>query len=138
MKNAKNVYVGYMRNMVSSFIDIITDYLYTKASKSQNWNFSENLEDVVKTDERVAKFVKENNVPNCVVEIFQEDDWHFEIKVNGKSAKEFDWEVSDEIVDKHADDWEIEKDEMFNSYDDYCADYYDGDDYSESICDFDE
>ena len=113
MKNAKNVYVGYMRNMVSSFTDVITDYLYNKANKNGNWNFSENLEDVMKADKNVADFVKENNVPNCTIEIFNNDEWHFGININGQSAKYFDWEVSDEIADKHTDDWEIEKDEMF-------------------------
>ena len=113
MVSAKKVYVGYMRNMVSAFENVIKNYLYDKAMENNNWNFSENLEDVIKVDKNVGKFVKENNVPNCVIEIFKEDEWHFGIKVNGKSVKDFDWEVSDEIANKHADDWEIEKDEFW-------------------------
>jgi hypothetical protein len=110
-------------------------------------SFTVDLETLCNKDTDLKKFVEENSVPSCEIKFFMEDSCRYSFTINDVPYREFDFEVSDEIADKHSDDYEISKDEMYydelydsvdaDRYDD-CADYYDGDEYSESICDFDE
>jgi len=55
---------------------------------------------------------------------------------NNESAKEILSKPKYRVNDQYFDT-EEEMNEYLNS-EDVCADYYDGDDYSESLCDFDE
>ena len=55
---------------------------------------------------------------------------------NDKSAKEILSKPKYRVNDRYFDT-EEEMNEYLNS-EDVCADYYNGDDYSESLCDFDE
>ena len=97
------------------------------------------METLCNKDEDLKKFVEENSVTSCKIKFFMEDECRYSFTINDIPYREFDFEVSDEIANKHVDDYEISKDEMYyNGDDDFCADYYDGDDYSESLCDFDE
>ena len=102
----------------------------------KNDHFTVDLETLCDNDTDLKKFVEENKVPSSKIKFFMEDECRYSFTINDVPYREFDFEVFDEIANKHVDDYEISKDEMYDMYN--SADYYDGDDYSESITDFDE
>lgn len=135
MKKASTIWTSVYGTLAKDFSDKVNYALYDMARERGNTDsFTVDLMILCKKDKDLADFVNENNVPSCTVKFFMEDDYRYSFTINDIPYREFDFEVSDEIALKHTDDYEISKDEMY----DYGADYYDGDEYSESICDFDE
>ena len=130
MKKASTIWTSVYGTLAKDFTDKVNYALYDFVREKGNIDtFTVDLETLCEKDEDLAKFVKENNVPSCSIKFFMENEWNYSFIINDVPYREFDFEVSDEIADKHVDDYEISKDEMY---------YYDGDDYSESLGDFDE
>ena len=140
MTKASKIWTSVYGTLAKDFTDKVNYALYDFVrAKGNTDSFTVDLETLCNKDEDLKKFVEENKVPSCKIKFFMEDECRYSFTINDVSYREFDFEVSDEIANKHVDDYEISKDEMYyNSDDDFCEDYYDGDDYSESITDFDE
>ena len=135
MKKASVIWTSVYGTLAKDFADKVNYAIYDFVrAKGNTDTFTVDLETLCKKDEDLAKFVKENNVPSCSIKFFMEDSCRYSFTINDVPYREFDFEISDEIAKSHADDYEISKDEMY----DCSADFYDGDDYSESLGDFDE
>ena len=138
MVKASKIYTSVFGTLRSDFTDKVNSAIYDFVrERNSTDSFTVDLETLCNKDADLKKFVEENSVPSCEIKFFMEDSCRYSFTINDIPYREFDFEVSDEIADKHSDDYEISKDEMYD-YDDYCSDYYNGDEYSESICDFDE
>ena len=138
MVKASKIYTSVFGTLRSDFTDKVNYAIYNFVrERNSTDSFTVDLETLCNKDTDLKKFVEENSVPSCEIKFFMEDSCRYSFTINDVPYREFDFEVSDEIADKHSDDYEISKDEMYN-YDDYYSDYYNGDEYSESICDFDE
>lgn len=137
MKKASKIWTSVYGTLAKDFTDKVNYALYDFVrAKGNTDSFVVDLETLCNKDEDLKKFVEENKVPSCKIKFFMEDECRYSFTINDVPYREFDFEVSDEIANKHVDDYEISKDEMYDMYD--SADYYDGDDYSESLGDFDE
>ena len=140
MTKASKIWTSVYGTLAKDFTDKVNYALYDFVrAKGNTDSFVVDLETLCNKDEDLKKFVEENSVSSCKIKFFMEDECRYSFTINDIPYREFDFEVSDEIANKHVDDYEISKDEMYyNGDDDFCADYYDGDDYSESLGDFDE
>lgn len=137
MKKASKIWTSVYGTLAKDFADKVNYALYDFVRAKGNTDFfTVDLETLCDNDTDLKKFVEENKVPSCKIKFFMEDECRYSFTINDIPYREFDFEVSDEIANKHVDDYEISKDEMYDMYD--SADYYDGDDYSESLGDFDE
>lgn len=134
MTKASKIWTSVYGTLAKDFTDKVNYALYDFVrAKGNTDSFTVDLEILCDKDEDLKKFVEENKVPSCKIKFFMEDECRYSFTINDAPYREFDFEVSDEIANNHADDYEISKDEMYD-----CADYYDGDDYSESLGNFDE
>ena len=137
MTKASKIWTSVYGTLVKDFTDKVNYALYDFVrAKGNTDSFVVDLETLCNKDEDLKKFVEENKIPSCKIKFFMEDECRYSFTINDVPYREFDFEVSDEIANKHVDDYEISKDEMYDMYN--SADYYDGDDYSESLGDFDE
>ena len=137
MKKASKIWTSVYGTLAKDFTDKVNYALYDFIRAKRNTDsFTVDLKTLCNNDIDLKKFVEENKVPSCKIKFFMEDECRYSFTINDVPYREFDFEVSDEIANKHVDDYEISKDEMYDMYN--SADYYDGDDYSESITDFDE
>ena len=139
MTKASKIWTSIYGTLAKDFTDKVNYALYDFVrTKGNTDSFVVDLETLCNKDEDLKKFVEENKIPSCKIKFFMEDECRYSFTINDVPYREFDFEVSDEIANKHIDDYEISKDEMYYTGDDFCADYYDGDDYSESLGDFEE
>ena len=139
MIKASKVWTSVFGTLAKDFTDKVNYSIFDFVrAKGNTDTFTVDLETLCNKDEDLAKFVAENNVPSCSIKFFMEDSCRYSFTINDIPYREFDFEVSDEIAESHEDDYEISKDEMYYYGDDDCADYYNGDEYSESICYYDE
>ena len=137
MTKASNIWTSVYGTLAKDFTDKVNcSIYYFVRAKGNTDSFVVDLETLCNKDEDLKKFVEENSVPSCKIKFFMEDECRYSFTIDNIPYREFDFEVSDEIANKHVDDYEISKDEMYDMYNN--ADYYDGDDYSESLGDFDE
>ena len=137
MKKASKIWTSVYGTLAKDFANKVNYALYDFVrAKGNTDSFTVDLETLCDNDTDLKKFVEENSVPSCKIKFFMEDECCYSFTINDVPYREFDFEVSDEIANKHVDDYEISKDEMYDMYN--SADYYDGDDYSESLGDFDE
>ena len=137
MKKASKIWTSVYGTLAKDFADKVNYALYDFVrAKGNTDSFTVDLETLCDNDTDLKKFVEENKIPSCKIKFFMEDECRYSFTINDVPYREFDFEVSDEIATKHVDDYEISKDEMYDMYN--SADYYDGDDYSESLGDFDE
>ena len=137
MTKASKIWTSVYGTLAKDFTDKVNYALYDFVrAKGNTDSFVVDLETLCNKDEDLKKFVEENKVPSCKIKFFMEDECRYSFTIDNIPYREFDFEVSDEIANKHVDDYEISKDEMYDMYN--SADYYDGDDYSESITNFDE
>ena len=138
MKKASKIWTSVYGTLAKDFTDKVNYALYDFVrAKGNTDSFTVDLETLCDKDEDLKKFVEENKVPSCEIKFFMENECRYSFTINDIPYREFDFEVSDEITNKHVDDYEISKDKMYYN-DDSCADYYNGDDYSESLGDYDE
>ena len=148
MIKASKVYTSVYGTLASDFTDKVNYAIYDMARERKSTDsFIVDLKILCDKDGSLKKFVDENLVPSCEIKFFMENEYRYSFTINYIPYHEFDFEVSDEIAKSHADDYEISKDEMYdnNWFDEaisFCdedsMDYYGGDDYSESLCDYDE
>lgn len=137
MTKASKIWTSVYGTLAKDFADKVNYALYDFVrAKGNTDSFTVDLETLCDNDIDLKKFVEENKIPSCKIKFFMEDECRYSFTINDVPYREFDFEVSDEIANKHVDDYEISKDEMYDMYN--SADYYDGDDYSESLGDFDE
>ena len=137
MKKASKIWTSVYGTLAKDFTDKVNYALYDFVrAKGNTDSFTVDLETLCDNDTDLKKFVEENKIPSCKIKFFMEDECRYSFTINDVPYREFDFEISDEIANKHVDDYEISKDEMYDMYN--SADYYDGDDYSESLGDFDE
>lgn len=137
MTKASKIWTSVYGTLAKDFTDKVNYALYDFVrAKGNTDSFTVDLETLCNNDTDLKKFVEENKVPSCKIKFFMEDECRYSFTINDVPYREFDFEVSDEIANKHVNDYEISKDEMYDMYN--SADYYDGNDYSESLGDFDE
>ena len=119
MTKASKIYTSVFSTLRSDFTHKVNYAVYdlVRERKSRD-SFTVDLETLCNKDADLKKFVEENKVPSCEIKFFMEDECRYSFTINDIPYREFDFEVSDEIANKHVDDYEISKDKMYYSGDD--------------------
>ncbi len=124
MAKASKISTGLTSTLSSDLYGLVKHYFYDMAVVSGRWNDEKTLDELAEASADLSEFIRDEEVPTAgVICKISADGYRFDVKING--ARLFDWEVSQAVVDRHCDDYEIAKDEM------YCYDGYDYETFAE-------